>query len=85
MSTLWNAGSLEGQRKSSTVNIRDLDRLVSRTEITPASKLLLRAVRKSAMRGKVRGPQMSRYTWAVIVEDFGSSGATFRFNIKRTE
>jgi hypothetical protein len=67
------------------VTIRELDRLVSKTDLTPASKLLLRAVRKSAMRGKVRGPQLSRYSWAVIVEDFGSSGATFRFNLKRSE
>lgn len=83
MPTLWSHGSLEDHGKPETVNIRELDRLVSKTEITPASKLLLRAVRKSTMRGRVRGPEMSRHTWAVIVEDFGNSGATFRFNLKR--
>lgn len=83
MSTVWSNGSLEGQGKPSTVTIRELDRLVSKTEITPASKMLLRAVRKSTMRGRVRGPHMSRYTWSVIVEDFGTSGAKFRFNLKR--
>lgn len=84
MSTVWNHSALEGQG-SPAVTIRELDRLVSKTEITPASKLLLRAVRKSTMRGRVRGPLLSRYTWTVIVEDFGSSGAKFRFNLKRSE
>jgi hypothetical protein len=65
------------------VTISELDRLVSKTELTPAAKLLLRAVRKSVMKGRVRGPELSRYSWTVVVEDFGGRGAKFRFNLRR--
>lgn len=67
-----------------TMDIRELDRLVSKTELTPASKLMLRTVRKSAMSGRVRGPEMDDYKWSVYVEDFGSSGAKFTFALRRS-
>lgn len=66
------------------MDIRELDRLVSRTELTPASKLMLRKVRRSVMRGKVRGPEVSRYAWSVIVDDFGDGGAKVTFSLRRT-
>lgn len=67
------------------MTIRELDRLVSKTELTPASKLMLRQVRKAVMRGKVDGPHMTRYTWTVGVNDFGGPGARFVFKLKRDD
>ncbi|HSE45298.1 MAG TPA: hypothetical protein VLA89_08200 [Gemmatimonadales bacterium] len=57
--------------------------MVSKTELTPASKLMLRKVRRSVMRGKVSGPpQVGAYTWSVMVEDFGP-GAKVTFKLRR--
>lgn len=68
------------------MNVRELDRLVSKTELNPASKLMLRTVRQSVMRGKVRAPaQVGRYNWTVVVEGFGGQGAKFTFSLKRTD
>ena len=65
------------------MDIRELDRLVSKTELTPTSKLMLRRVRRSVMRGKVAGPpQVGRYTWSVMVEDLGG-GAKVTFQLRR--
>lgn len=65
------------------MDIRELDRLVSKTELTPTSKLMLRKVRRSVMRGKVQGPaQVGRYNWSVVVEDFGP-GAKVTFTLRR--
>lgn len=67
------------------MNVRELDRLVSKTDLTPTSKLMLRTVRRSVMRGKVRAPaRIGRYNWTVIVEGFGGQGAKFTFSLKRT-
>lgn len=68
------------------MDVRELDRLVSKTDLTPASKLMLRTVRKSVMRGKVRAPaQIGRYNWTIVVEGFGGQGAKFTFSLKRTD
>lgn len=48
---------------------RDLDRLVSKTMLTPVSKRALRRVRKAALSGRVEGPFMTNYAWSVLVND----------------
>lgn len=64
------------------MNERELDRLVSFTELSPAAKRALRVVRHGVMSGKVDGPSMSRYSWSVCVEDSGV-GKRFRFSMKK--
>jgi hypothetical protein len=72
-----------GSEGVALMDIRELDRLVSKTELTPTSKLLLRKVRRSIMKGKVAGPpQVGKYTWSVMVEDFGP-GAKVTFQLRR--
>lgn len=65
------------------MDTRTLDRLVTRTELTPASKKMLRVVRQSIMKGRVKGPMMSDYTWTVLVQGFAGQGAKFTFKLKR--
>ena len=66
------------------MDVRDLDRLISKTELTPTSKMMLKAVRKSVMRGRVAGPFMSDYKWSIISQDFGQ-GAKITFSLKREQ
>lgn len=60
------------------MNTRDLDRLVSKTMLTPVSKVALRRVRKAAMSGRVEGPFLSNYAWSVNVDD-----KRFTFSLRR--
>lgn len=65
------------------MDIRELDRLVSKTELTPTSKLMLRKVRRSVMNGRVQGPPtVGKYAWSVVVDDFGG-GAKVTFTLRR--
>lgn len=65
------------------MDIRELDRLVSKTELTPTSKLMLRKVRRSVMAGKVRGkPEVGQYKWSIVVDDIGG-GAKVTFTLRR--
>ena len=65
------------------MDVRTLDRLVSKTELNPTSKMLLKVVRKSVMKGKVKGPLMSDYHWTVLVQDFGGQSAKMTFKLKQ--
>lgn len=65
------------------MDIRELDRLVSKTELTPTSKLMLRRVRRSVMSGRVQGhPQVGKYNWSIVVDDIGG-GAKVTFTLRR--
>lgn len=57
---------------------RDLDRLVSRTELTPASKRALRHVRKSVMSGRISDPVLGNGYWEIATE-----GARVRFSFRK--
>jgi len=66
------------------MDTRELDRLVSKTELNPVSKALLRKVRKASLKGQVLGPFMSKYEWSVVVDGVaGNSGAKLTFKMKR--
>lgn len=60
------------------MDTRDLDRLVSRTELTPASKRALRHIRKSVMSGRVSDPVEGNGYWEVAME-----GARLRFTLRK--
>lgn len=51
------------------MDIRTLDRMVSRTQLTQLDKRVLRKARKAAMSGRADGPYLSNYAWSVVVDD----------------
>lgn len=65
------------------MTIRDLDRLVSKTEMTPTSKTMLRRVRKAVMSGQVVDSQQRKGTWTVALDSDGGSKVTMSFSFKR--
>ena len=66
------------------MNVRELDRLVQQTEMTPTSKLLLRHVRRAVYNGKTGEAVVSEYSWTVPVEGDGTP-FRFRFQMKRSK
>jgi len=64
------------------MDVRELDRLVSKTELTPVSKRALRHVRQAVMSGRCEGPHKTAGTWTVLVED-GERGRRMTFSFRR--
>lgn len=64
------------------MDVRELDRLVNRTELTPVNKAVLKKVREAVLRGKCDGPYLSRYTWEVRVEGAGAFQRV-KFSLKK--
>lgn len=60
------------------MDTRDLDRLVGKTELTPASKRALRHVRRSVMSGRVHDPIEGNGYWEVAM-----NGARLRFTLRK--
>lgn len=60
------------------MDTRDLDRLVSKTELTPASKRALRHVRSRAMSGVLHDPVVGNGYWEVAMD-----GARLRFSLRK--
>lgn len=65
------------------MTIRDLDRLVSKTEMTPLSKTMLKRVRKAVMSGQSVDAQKRKGTWTVAMDSDGGSQVTMSFSFKR--
>ncbi len=65
------------------VTTRDLDRLVSRTELGPYSKQALREVRKAVLTGRSGDPQTGEAEWYIGVVTKGGSSVRFRFSMKK--
>lgn len=64
------------------MDVKELDRLVNKTELTPINKVVLRKVRQAVIKGHCDGPYMSRYTWEVHVEGAGAFQRV-RFSLKK--
>src|SRR5687768_7722111 len=62
----------------SQMDSRELDRLVSQTELTPASKRALRHVRSRVMSGVLHDPEVGNGYWEVRLD-----GARLRFSLRR--
>lgn len=67
------------------MTIRELDRLVSRTELSPASKQALREVRQGIMSGRVGDPKVGQADWEVGMFSRGGSDLRFRFSFKKVK
>ena len=65
------------------MNIRELDRLVSKTEMDSTTKLLLRHVRKAIYNGRTGEAEVREYSWSVPVDGDGTP-MRFHFKMRRT-
>jgi hypothetical protein len=64
------------------MDIRDLDRLVTKTEINPFVKMALRRVRKAIAEGEVTEFSISKHKWSVKVADTKGLSCTWTFTMK---
>ena len=67
------------------MTIRDLDRLVTRTDLTPVSKTALKVVRKAVISGRCGSAEVGRASWSVTLDTEGGSGVRMNFSFKRDE
>jgi hypothetical protein len=66
-----------------TMTIQELDRLVSKTELTPTSKQVLRRVRKAIMAGQEVHPVIGNYSWRIEVDNVEGQPTRFSFSMRR--
>ena len=64
------------------MDIRDLDRLVSNTELNPFVKLALRRVRKSIEQGQVTKFTVNKHSWSVRIADPKGLECLWTFTLK---
>ncbi len=67
------------------VAIKDLDRLVSKTNLTPVSKQALREVRKAVISHRAGDATVGESEWKIEIETRGGSTARFRFSMKKVD
>ena len=65
------------------MTVRELDRLVSKTEMNPAAKRSLRHVREAVMSGRAADPAIGRYDWSVGVISKAGTPVRFRFSLRK--
>lgn len=66
------------------MTVAELDRLVSKTDLDPNVKKVLRVVRQAVMTGQATDPVIGQYTWSVSV-DAPNGARRFRFSMRRNE
>jgi hypothetical protein len=64
------------------MDTRDLDRLVTKTELNPFVKIALRRLRKNIDAGNVTGYSVSKHSWSVRVADPKGLSCTWTFTMK---
>jgi hypothetical protein len=64
------------------MDTRDLDRLVTKTELNPFVKIALRRLRKNIEAGNVTGYSMTKKSWSVKVADPKGLECTWTFTMK---
>lgn len=65
------------------MTVSELDRLMSKTELTPESKMALRHVRKAIVRGESGEARILRSEWSVSVSGEKGMPVTMRFAYRR--
>jgi hypothetical protein len=65
------------------MTVRELDRFISKTVLTPASKRALREVRSSIQTGTSGEPGIDAISWSVEIQTEGGYPATMRFSWKK--
>jgi hypothetical protein len=64
------------------MDTRDLDRLVTKTELSPFVKIALRRLRKNIEAGNVTGYSLTKKSWSVKVADPKGLSCTWTFTMK---
>lgn len=67
------------------MTIRELDRLVTKTEMTPVSKAALKEVRRAVVAGRCGDTRVGRGSWSVSVSSGEGYGVRMNFSFKRDE
>lgn len=67
------------------MTIQELDRLISKTELTPYTKQVLRKVRKAILSGQSAHPIIGNYTWRVEVDNTEGQPQRFTFSMRRND
>ncbi len=65
------------------MTVNELDRLMSKTELTPEAKVALRHVRKAITRGESGEARIMRSEWSVSVSGERGQPVTMRFAYRR--
>jgi hypothetical protein len=65
------------------MTVSELDRLMSKTELTPEAKVALRHVRKAIVRGESGEAKTMRSEWSVSISGERGQPVTMRFAYKR--
>lgn len=65
--------------------IRDLDRLVSRTELNPVSKTALKGVRRAIISGLASDPEEGKAEWRIGITSRGGNAVRFHFSFKKVK
>jgi len=65
------------------MTVRELDRLVTRTEMTPLSKRALRNVRQAVISGRSGDPLVGEYSWSIGVDTEDGHAVRTTFSFKR--
>lgn len=67
------------------LTIQELDRLVSKTELTPVTKQVLRKVRKAILSGQAAHPVIGNYTWRIEVDNSEGVPTRLTFSMRRND
>lgn len=67
------------------MTIRELDRLITQTELTPLNKKVLKNVRKAIMSGRAGNDSVGRASWAIEVQSLNGTPLRISFKFKRDE
>jgi hypothetical protein len=65
------------------MTIQDLDRLVTKTNMTPASKRALKEVRRAVMTGGAIDPDVGAASWSIALDTLAGMPVRMSFSFKR--
>ena len=65
------------------MTIPELDRLVTKTDVTPSSKKALRGLRRALMQGRVGDPVVGEAEWSIGFDTFDGAPIRMTFSFKR--
>lgn len=65
------------------MTVRDLDRLVSKTELTPITKKALKGVRSAVLSGRTGETEIGHANWSVEVQSLNGTPLRIKFSFKR--
>lgn len=65
------------------MTVSDFDRLVSKTEVTPATRDALKVVRKAVMSGMCGNPEVGSGSWSISMDTVAGRQVRMSFSFKR--